>query len=271
MPTTTKRIGPFSLASGAAYQTLQDALVIDVSNGPFLSIQAVIEGASSGAPPVDTPVGSWRLHALGDEQAPPIRLTSFENGPQSLLSIAPNGNNVVNGYAVFPMFPTIRGKLQYVYGSGGATARATLWITTAPAAPTDKSLISAASLRGPLRGEVMVIQLPATPAARTYNVPDGLTAGQPNWKGKIVNMFADGGDVYLQISTGTDANVDEIAVAQEVLASGRYTLTPSASGNGCWRIPNGQWVPVPFSLLDQSFSLKAPNGACKLRTHVAET
>ena len=121
--------------------------------------------------------------------------------------------------------------------------------------------ISAASLRGPMRGEVLVITLQTTP--RVYNVP-------AMWKGRIVNLFADGADVYIQISTGTDANLSIDAVAQETLNSGRYDLTPSASGNGCWKIPNGQWIPVAFGTDASTFALLGSSGG-RLRTHVAET
>ena len=122
--------------------------------------------------------------------------------------------------------------------------------------------ISAASLRGPMRGEILVITL-QTAAARVYNVP-------MMWKGRIVNLYADGADVYIQVSTGTDANLDPDAVAVETLNGSRYDLTPSASGNGCWRIPHGQWIPVAFGTDAQTFALRG-TASGKLRTHVAET
>lgn len=127
---------------------------------------------------------------------------------------------------------------------------------------------SAASLRAPMRGETLVLTV--TTSAKVFNVPDG-TSGQPLWKNRIVHMFADGSDVYIQVSTGTDANVDETAVAIETAGTGgRLTLTPSASGNGCWKIPSGQWLPIAFGADAMTFALKSA-AACKLRTHVAET
>lgn len=130
--------------------------------------------------------------------------------------------------------------------------------------------IAAASLRAPLRGEILPIAI--TTSAKVFNVPDGLTAGQPSWKNRYVRMQADGGDVYVQFSTGTDANVDTAAVAQEALASGRITLTPSASGNGCWKIPDGTWIDVPVPSNAQTFAaITTASSGCKLRTHPSET
>jgi hypothetical protein len=130
-------------------------------------------------------------------------------------------------------------------------------------------LAKVASLRAPMRGEILAIA--CTTTQRQYEVPDG-TNGQPLWKGRIVNMLADGGDVYLQVSDGLDAAVDETAVAVETLVptTTRYRLTPSVSGNGCWLIPSGTWIPVAFETTNQTFAVKA-TATCKLRTHVAES
>lgn len=130
--------------------------------------------------------------------------------------------------------------------------------------------ISAASLRAPLRGEILVISVGTT--ARTYDVPDGGTLGTPQWTNRIVNVYAEGADIYLQVSTGTDANVDETARAVETATSGgRFKLSPSASGNGCWRIPAGTWLPIAFAADARTFALKASGANAVLRTHVAET
>lgn len=130
-------------------------------------------------------------------------------------------------------------------------------------------LAKVASLRAPMRGEILVITVGQT--QRQYEVPDG-TNGSPLWRGRIVNMQADGGDVYVQVSDALDAAVDEAATATETLvpSTTRYRLTPSASGNGCWKIPDGTWIPVAFDTTNQSFAVKASTG-CKLRTHVAES
>ena len=133
----------------------------------------------------------------------------------------------------------------------------------------DRVDISAASLRAPMRSETLAIAV--TTAQKQYEVPDGLS-GSPLWKGRIVNMFADGADVYIQVSDALDAAVDETAVALETLvpSTTRYRLTPPATPNGCWKIPNGQWLPIPFEKTNQTFAVKA-TGTAKLRTHVAET
>lgn len=269
MSLINQRIGPFSLGPDGPHQSLEEAIPIKLDEGTFLSIQCVIEGATSGSNPVDIPVGAWRLYAAGDDSAPPIRFTPAEYGARSLASIAPAGNTFVNALASIDHFPFKRGRLYYDRTSGGDVARATLWITTGPwaLAKNLQPLLSAASLRGPMRSESLAITV--TTASRTFNVPDG-TGGQPLWKGRIVNLFADGGDVYIQLSTGLDASVDEASVAQEALASGRITLTPAATPNGCWKIPAGQWLPVPFGEDVQTFALKG-SAACKLRTHVAES
>lgn len=130
--------------------------------------------------------------------------------------------------------------------------------------------ISAASMRGPMRGEILVINV-QNGVSRTYNVPNGMGgAGQPDWRGRIINLYAEGGDVFVQLSDGLDAAVDPDAVAAEALSEGRYTLTPHVSGNGCWRIPSGQWIPVPFAGA-RTFALRASAANVRLRTHIAET
>lgn len=127
--------------------------------------------------------------------------------------------------------------------------------------------IAAASLRAPMRGEILSIAI--TTSAKVFNVPDG-TGGQPMWKGRYVRMQADGADVYIQVSLGLDANVDKAATAQEATASGRITLTPSASGNGAFCIPSGTWLDVPIPAAAQTFAAVG-SASCTLRTHPSET
>ncbi len=119
---------------------------------------------------------------------------------------------------------------------------------------------AAASLRAPLRGEILVIAV--TTASTRFAVPNA-------WKGRFVNVLADGGDVFVQVSTGTDANCDKDARA---IQSGPdpITLSPSASGNGCWKIPDGQYLPIPFPQNASTFALQG-SAACCARTHPSET
>lgn len=132
---------------------------------------------------------------------------------------------------------------------------------------SDDLTVRAASLRAPLRGELLPITITTT--AKVFNVPDG-TGGAPQWKGKLVRMQADGADVYIQVSLGLDANVDKAATAQEATASGRITLTPSASGNGAFCIPSGTWLDVPIPAAAQTFAAVG-SASCTLRTHPSET
>jgi hypothetical protein len=83
-------------------------------------------------------------------------------------------------------------------------------------------MIAATSLRGPFRGETLVLTV--TTASKAYNVPAA-------WTGLLVDLQADGGDVYLQLSSGTDAAVDPTTASQETLA--RVPQDPE------WQLPPG--------------------------------
>lgn len=129
MAKRSMKIGPFTLGAGGLYQSLSDPIAFAIEDRGSLSIHCVIDGGSDAAPPVDTPVGAWRLYFAGDERAPYIRSTAAENGKLSLADIAPNGNTYVNALANFTNIPLARAKLVYARTSGGTTARATLYIT----------------------------------------------------------------------------------------------------------------------------------------------
>lgn len=118
---------------------------------------------------------------------------------------------------------------------------------------------AAASLRAPLRGEILAITV--TTSSKRFNVPAA-------WKGSFARIQADGGDLYLQVSTATDAAADSTARAQE--SGAPIDLTPSVSGNGCVKIPDGQWLDVPFPANASTFALQG-SVACCARTHLAET
>lgn len=119
--------------------------------------------------------------------------------------------------------------------------------------------IAAASLRAPMRSEILVFAIATS--NKTFNIPTA-------WLGAHVNFFAEGADVYLQFSTGLDAVADETAVSTETSGSGRYSV--AAAGNEAWKIPQGQWIGIPIPANAQTMGTKALL-ACKLRTHLAET
>jgi hypothetical protein len=128
MPRTTKRIGPLSLASGAAGQTLDTATEFEIPEDGNFWVQCVIDGGSYTTAPADTPVGAWQLWLQGDESVPYARYTAAETGTNSLAGLAPSGNTLVNAIANFERMPARKGKIVYGRTSGGAAARATLII-----------------------------------------------------------------------------------------------------------------------------------------------
>lgn len=119
---------------------------------------------------------------------------------------------------------------------------------------------AAASLRAPLKDETLPITV--TTASKRFGVPAA-------WRGKLVNIQADGGDVYVQVSTAADAACDKDARAT-MTSTDPVELAPSASGNECWKIPSGLDLPVPFPSNASTFSLQS-SVACCARMHLAET
>lgn len=122
-----------------------------------------------------------------------------------------------------------------------------------------QALAAATSLRPPFRGEALVLTV--TTSSKTYNVPAA-------WQGLIVDFQADGADVYLQVSSGTDAAADPATSSQETLASGRYSLAANATPNECRLISRGSFLPVQMTGV-QSFAVIGAS-ACKLRCHPSE-
>lgn len=128
-PRSSKKIGPFLLRAGGPNQLIDSIDAFEVGASGLVSIQCVIDNGSTGQDPSDNPQGSWRLYGAGDTQAPFARIVAAESGEFSLADIAPIGNTFVNAIASFECFPGVRGKIQYVYGSGGANTRCTLYVT----------------------------------------------------------------------------------------------------------------------------------------------
>lgn len=119
---------------------------------------------------------------------------------------------------------------------------------------------AAASLRAPIRGELLPIAV--TTSSKTFLVPDA-------WKGSYVDFQADGGDLYIQVSTtATLAVVDKDVRAVE--AGNPIALTPPVSGNGCMKILDGQTIPIPFPSNATTFALQGSANCCA-RTHPSET
>jgi len=126
---------------------------------------------------------------------------------------------------------------------------------------SDSAVRKAASLRGCVRGEILAITVGLN--SKTFNVPAA-------WKGYHVRIQADGCDLYYQISTTSTAAVaDKNARAQEV--NSPIDLTASASGNGCFKIPNGTSFDIPFPASSTTFALQASVDASVARAHLAES
>lgn len=122
---------------------------------------------------------------------------------------------------------------------------------------------SATSLRGPIRGEIYPITVTTT--SKRFAVPAA-------WSGSLVRIQADGGDLYVQQSTTTgtpDATADKDARAVET-GSPLITLAPSVSASGCFKIPDGTWLDVPFSADVTSFAIQG-SALCVARCHLSES
>lgn len=124
-----------------------------------------------------------------------------------------------------------------------------------------QSGIAATSLRGAIRGEILPIAVGTS--SKTFAVPAA-------WKGSLVRIHADGGDVYYQISNDATAPAVCDIAARAVEAGSPIALTPSVSGNGCVPIWSGTWLDVPFGTDAQTFALIG-SAACVARTHPSET
>jgi hypothetical protein len=118
--------------------------------------------------------------------------------------------------------------------------------------------VSAASLRGPIRGEVHALTVGT--ASKTFVVPTG-------WRGIYIRVQADGGDLYLQVSTtATNAVADKDARSTEAGSP----IVPTAAGGACYKIPNGQAEDIVFPPDATTFAIQASAAACA-RCHPSET
>lgn len=124
---------------------------------------------------------------------------------------------------------------------------------------------SATSLRGPIRGEIYPITV--TTASKRFAVPAA-------WSGSLVRVQADGGDLYVQQSTtaapaAADATCDKDARAVET-GSPLITIAPVAAGTGCFKVPDGTWLDIPFGVEVTSFALQG-SATMVARCHLSET
>jgi len=125
-----------------------------------------------------------------------------------------------------------------------------------------RAAASATSLRAPLRGEILPITV--TTASKRFATPAA-------WRGSLVRMQADGGDLYVQVSTAADAGVSIAARAAEAGAPLITLTAPTGAETGCFKIPDGTWLDVPFpDVTDGSFALVG-SAAMVARCHLSET
>lgn len=101
---------------------------VSVNYAGHVSIQCRIDNGA-GAAPTDTPVGVWELWVSNNGND----YIQFTNAlvVAELAKIAPNGNNLVEAWAVFDGMPGTSFKLRYNATSGGAgNSRATVRISS---------------------------------------------------------------------------------------------------------------------------------------------
>ncbi|MDB5716299.1 MAG: hypothetical protein JWO15_3696 [Sphingomonadales bacterium] len=139
-----------------------------------------------------------------------------------------------------------------------------LSITTA----SDSVAYAAASIRAPTRSEVLAI--PVTTSSVTYDIPDATLSGQPDYRGKFIDFYAEGCTVYIQVSSSTSAAVDDTAVSVTASSSGgRFSVKPAATPSEPFVIPVGQWRSYPLPATG-TFAIKG-TGTGKLRTAISQT
>jgi len=115
-------------ATLAADETVANLPAVALQIGGHLDIHVSIDNGA-GIAPTDTPVGVWELWCSSNG------VDFYLYNPAAVISelalIAPNGNNLVDAWAVFANVPGTAVKVRYNASSGGATsARAILQITT---------------------------------------------------------------------------------------------------------------------------------------------
>ncbi len=128
-------------------------------------------------------------------------------------------------------------------------------------ATLEKPMISAASLRGAIKGEIYPIDV--TTSSKCFLVPDA-------WKGSLVRIQADGANVYYQISTDAAAAASVAIASKATEAGSPIALTPPSPSTGCIKIVQDTGEDIAFPLTAVTFALVG-SGACVARCHLAET
>jgi len=123
---------PRSIARTAqlsATETVANLPAAALQTGGHVDVHVSIDNGTVGVAPTDTPVGVWELWCSSNGtdfyQYAPAELVD------QLALIAPNGNNLVDAWAVFSNLPGTAVKVRYNATSGGELgSRAVLHITT---------------------------------------------------------------------------------------------------------------------------------------------
>lgn len=101
-----------------ASATLSTLPTIEVRYSGYLSIQCTIDNGA-GAAPSDAPVGVWELYSSADGTSF-TRVGASDSGlAAELAKVAPNGNNLVDAFAVLDALPGRFIKVRYNRTSGG--------------------------------------------------------------------------------------------------------------------------------------------------------
>ena len=110
----------------AASGVVADLAAVSIRYAGFVSIQCIIDDGAGGAPS-DTPAGVFEAYSSSDG----VTYSKVEAADTELTNIAPNGNNVVNAFAIFEGMPGTSLKIRYNRTSGGAgDSRLKMFITT---------------------------------------------------------------------------------------------------------------------------------------------
>lgn len=125
--------------------------------------------------------------------------------------------------------------------------------------PFDQSAVGAISLRAATRGEIHPITVTTT--SKTFKVPT-------EWKGYLVRIHADGGDIYYQVSNDTGSVAAVLISARSGETDNPIVLTAPAAGG--IPIQNGSYLDVQFSRSADTFALIGSVDCCA-RAHLAES
>jgi uncharacterized protein YmfQ (DUF2313 family) len=119
-------INPDTATPLSADQVVADLSALTIRYGGFVSIQCTIDNGAAGAPS-DAPQGDWELYASSDGE----NFTLVTAAASQLVNIKPNGNNIVDAFAILNGVPGSYIKVRYNRTSGGAgDSRVRMQITT---------------------------------------------------------------------------------------------------------------------------------------------